>query len=214
MGAGQLLPHSDLVLRMSKQQRLHEDYWGMCWAFPLGQHLNAQSRWSRPDEDPPDADFHIRKSDGTKMTVWGEVTGAYYSRSEAKWLWGGRPGNREGGGYWEPDAVLGIKARGLVDRKRKKYLELAQRRGPGHLLILLHSPLTTRSTRAEAERCVRELLESPPSSDLDTFETVWLGYRLPWTTPDEQEDLLYVFRDPTDKKRFNFLKCIWTRSDL
>ena len=61
-------------------------------------------------------------------------------------------------------------------RKRKKYLELAQRRGPGHLLVLLHSPLTTRSTRVEAEGYIRELLESAPSLDLDPFETVCAVY--------------------------------------
>ena len=49
--------------------------------------------------------------------------------------------------------------------------------------------------------------------DLDPFETVWLGYRLPYTTPDEQEDLQYVFRDQTDGERFNFMKCIWTKPD-
>ncbi len=60
----------------------------MCWAIPFGQRINAQVRWSRPDEDPPDVDFHIRRRDGTEMTVWGEVTGAYYNSKEAKWLWG------------------------------------------------------------------------------------------------------------------------------
>ena len=185
----------------------------MCWAIPFGQRINAQVRWSRPDEDPPDVDFHIRRRDGTEMTVWGEVTGPYYNSKEAKWLWGAGPRNGEGSGYWKPDAVLGIKARELVKGKRKKYLELAQRRGPGHLLVLLHSPLTTRSTRVEAEGYIRELLESAPSLDLDPFETVWLGYRLPCTTPDEQEDLQYVFRDQTDGERFNFMKCIWTKPD-
>ena len=28
---------------------------------------------------------------------------------------------------------------------------------------------------------------------------------------DEQEDPQYVFRDRTDRERFNFMKCIWTR---
>ena len=96
----------------------------MCWAIPLGQHINAQVQWSRSDEDPPDVNFHIRGRDGTEVTVWGEVTGAYYNSNEAKWLWGARPGNREGGGYWEPDAVLATKARKRVQGKRKKYLEL------------------------------------------------------------------------------------------
>ena len=186
----------------------------MCWAIPLGKHLNAQVRWSRPDEDPPDAEFHIRKHDGTEMTVWGELTGTYYNSNEAEWLWGAQTGKeKRGGGYWEPDAVLGIKARELVECKSKKYLQLAQRRGPGHLLILLHSPLTSRSTRVEAEGCIRELLQSTPSLNSGPFETVWLGYRLPYTTADEQEDPQYVFQDPTDRERFNFMKCIWTRPE-
>ena len=187
-------------------QRRHEDYWAMQWAIPLGQYLNAQIRWSRPDEDPPDAHFHARRHDGTEVMVWGEMTGVYLDE-EAKWLWGDEP--RKVGGFWrEPDAVLGIRAREQVERKRKKYLELARRRGPGHLLVLLLSRLTTRSTRVEVESRLRELLESAPSVDSDPFETVWLGYHLPSTT-DEQEDPQHVFRDRADAGRFNFIKRIW-----
>lgn len=58
-----------------------------------------------------------------------------------------------------------------------------------------------------------ELLENPPSPESEPFETVWLGYRLPWTTSDEQVDLEYVFQDPTCEGRFNFMKCIWPRLD-
>ena len=176
----------------------------------LGRHLNAQIRWSRPDEDPPDVDFHVRRHDGTEVTVWGEVTGVYYNRHEAKWLWGDI---RRAGGYWNPDARSGRAARDRVECKLKKCSTLAQRRGRGHLLVLLHSPLTTRSTRVEAERCMRELLVSAPCSDSEPFETVWLGYRLPWTTPHEQEDPQHVFLDQTGAERFNFIKCIWIRPD-
>ena len=192
-------------------QRQHENYWGKCWAIALGQHLHAAIRWSRPDEDAPDAYFHVRRHDRAEVTTWGDVTGAYYNgQEEGKWLWDGE--DREHGGiYWEPDAVVGIKARERVERKRKKYRELARRVGPGHLLVLLHSPLTTRSTKVEAEGCIRELLESTPSLDSDPFETVWLGYRLPCTTPDEQEDPQHVFQDRTGAERFNFIKCIWIR---
>lgn len=180
----------------------------MHWAIPLGQHLNARVRWRRPDGDPPDAYFHVRGRDGTEVLVWGEVTGVYLD-DEAKWLWG--EDNREGGGWWEPDVALGIKAQEQVERKRRKYLELARRWGPGHLLVLLLSPLTARSTRIKAERLVRELLESAPGVPSDPFETVWLGYRLPHTTPDEQEEPRFAFRDRTDWNRFNFMKCIWIR---
>ena len=193
---------------MSEKQRQHEDYWGRCWAAALGKHMGAEVRSSRPDEDPPDIDFHIRRRDGTVTTSWGEVTGTYYDSNEAGWLWGSVPGNR--GGYREPDAVLGIRARDLVERKRKKYHELVQRRGRGYLQVLLHSPLTTRSTRVEAEEAIRDMLETGPSAEFEPFETVWLGYRLPWTIPEEKEDPKYAFRDVPDGDRFNFLKCIWT----
>ncbi len=192
-------------------QRQHEDYWGMHWAIPLGQHLNAPVRWRRPDEDPPDTYFCVRGRDGTEVLVWGELTGVYLD-DEAKWLWG--EDNRGCGGWWEPDVALAIKAREQVERKRRKYLKLARRRGPGHLLVLLLSPLTARSTRIKVEQLVRELLESAPGVPSDPFETVWLGYRLPHTTPDEQEDPRFAFRDRTDWKRFNFMKCIWIRPHL
>ena len=192
------------------RQRQHEDYWGTCWAAALAQHLNAKVLSSRPAEDPPDVDFHIEEQDGTGRTVWGEVTGVYCSNREAERLWDGR-GNRDV--YREPDATVGMRARTQVERKRQKCLNLAQRRGPGHLLVLLLSPLTSRSTRVEAERRVRELLESAPGVDSDPFETVWLGYRLPDTTPDEQENPQHAFQDGTDGERFNFMKCIWVRAN-
>ena len=166
------LRHNRPVMRLDLQRR-HEDYWAMQWAIPLGQYLNAQIRWSRPDEDPPDAHFHARRHDGTEVMVWGEITGVYLDE-EAKWLWDDE--HKRVGGFWcEPDAVLGIKAREQVERKRKKYLELAQQRGPGHLLVLLLSRLTTRNTRVEVESRLRELLESAPGLDSDPFETMWLG---------------------------------------
>ena len=139
---------------------------------------------------------------------WGEVTGAYQDSGEAKWLWATKAGN-ESRGYWEPDATIANEARDLVKRKVGKYRELVQLRGQGNLLVLLHSPLTTRSTRVEAEKAIRDLLESGSSEDFNPFETVWLGYRLPWTISEEQEDPEYAFRDAPDGDRWNFLKCIW-----
>ena len=195
------------AVRLTRQHQ-HENYWGRCWAVPLAQHLGSTILEARAGEDPPDVDFRIRERDGTETTAWGEVTAVYCNSNEAKRLWDGSGGS---GGYWEPDAVLGSRARAQVERKCKKYRELAQRRGPGHLLVLLLSPLTSRSTRVEAEGRVRELLRSAPSMDSDPFETVWLGYRLPLTTPDEQEDPQHAFQDETVAERFNFIKCIWTR---
>ena len=188
------------------RQRQHEDYWGTRWATALAQHLNSRVVSRRPSEDPPDVDFRIQEPDGTQRTVWGEMTGIYCNNREAERLWDGR-GKREI--YQEPDAAMGMRARVQVERKRQTCLKLAQRRGPGHLLVLLLSPLTSRSTRVEAERSICELLESVPSNDADPFETVWLGYHLPDTTPDEQENPEYAFQDATDAERFNFLKCIW-----
>ena len=191
-------------------QRQHEKYWGKWWAVALAQRLNARIQSNRPNQDPPDVDFHIRKEDGTEIKAWGEVTGVYYDSDEAKWLWGSGPEDQQGKGYLEPDAVVGAKAVELVENKRSKYSALVKRQGRGHLLVVLHHPLTTRGTRVEAERRIRDLLCGTPRES-EPFETVWLGYRLPWTTEDEKEDSQYVFQD---HERFNFMKCVWTREEL
>ena len=172
--------------------------------------MDAEVRSTRPHEDPPDIDFQIRRRDGAVVTCWGEITGTYYDSNEARLLWGPEPGIG-GGRSWEPDAVLGGKARDLVQQKYKKYRELVHRRGRGHLLVLLLSPLTTRSTRVNAEEAILDMLETGLDQNSDPFETVWLGYRLPITSPDEKEDPKHAYPDEPDEHRFNFLKCIWTR---
>lgn len=197
---------------MSTPQRDHEDYWAQCWAVALGRHLSAQVQSSRPAQDPPDVDFAVRSSDGTATTAWGEVTGAYYGSDEAKWLWRGTPPTQHGKEYCEPDMVVALEARALVDRKRQKYSALTRQRGNGHLLVLLHSPLTTRSTRLAAESSIRHALSDSGSGLVHPFETVWLGYRLPITSESQREDSKDVFRDPTGGDRLNFLKCIWVAS--
>ena len=198
---------------MSGKQRQHEDYWGRCWAVPLGRHLAAEVHPNRPSDDPPDVDFRIEYPDGAVRTSWGEITGTYYDATEAKLLWD--PYSEDTGGlYFEPDAIIGARARGLVERKRDKYENLVQRRGRGHLLVLLHSPLTTRSTRIAAEKSILALIETAPAPTFDPFDTIWLGYRLPITTPREQEHPEYAFRDAPDSDRFNFLKCIWAHQKL
>ena len=73
-------------------------------------------------------------------------------------------------------------------------------------MVVLHHPLTTRSTRVEAERRLRKSQFSA-CCELNSFETIWLGYRLPYTTEDEQEDPRHVFHD---HDRLNFMKCVWT----
>ena len=191
-------------------QRQHEDYWGRCWTVPLGAYLGAEVRSSRPDNDAHDIEFRTQRSDGTVATSWGEVTGTYYDNTEARWLWDPSPAENQSGLYVDPDARTGIAARDRVAQKRGKYRELAERRGGGHLLVLLHSPLTSRSTRVDAERRIRELLETGPAPDFDPFETVWLGYRLSLTVPDQMEDPEHVFPDGSDGSRRNFLKCVWS----
>ena len=194
---------------MSHKQREDEDYWGRCWAVALGRHLQAEVCSIRPDEDPPDVDFHIEVRDGTVVTSWGEITSAYYDSTEAKWLWG--PESRDDGGlYLEPDAVMATRASDLVERKRDKLRELGRHRGRGHLLVLLRCPLTSRSTREAAEESIRAVMMTEPNPAPDPFETVWLGYRLPITIRAEQEQPQYAFRDTPNGDSFNFLKCIWT----
>ena len=192
-----------------REQRQHEDYWGRCWAVPLGQHLAGEVHPSRPSDDPPDINFRIERPDGTVLTSWGEVSGTYYDAAEAKWLWGSESKDAARL-YFEPDAMMAACAGDRVARKRGKYESLVRRYGRGHLLVLLHSPLTTRSTRIAAEESILALMESGPPPTFDPFETVWLGYQLGMTTRREQEHPEYAFRDAPDSDRFNFLKCIRT----
>lgn len=196
----------------SKLQRQHEEYWGRCWAVALARHFSADVRWTRPDQDPPDSSFHGTFQNGKVMTCWGEITGAYYSPNDAEWLWDteSKSGGRE---YCHPDSDIAESARASVERKLEKYGELAQQQGPGHLLVLLLSPLTTRSTRTNAEKSILDMLDSRPSSASEPFETIWLAYHLPPASPEESEDSRHAFRESPDSRRFNFMKCIWNRSD-
>lgn len=192
-----------------RQQRQHEEYWGRCWTAPLGRYFCADVQSRRAENDAHDIEFRIQRSDGTVTASWGEVTGAYYDNKEAEWLWGAeRP--RAARDYIEPDARTGMEARDLAARKLGKYRNVADVRGRGHLLILLHCPLTTRSTRVDAERRIRELLDTETGIAFNPFETVWLGYRLPLTVLEEREDPEHVFHDGEERDRFNFLKRIWS----
>lgn len=196
----------------SKLQRQHEEYWGRCWAVALAQHFHAEVRWARPNQDPPDCSFHVTHQDGRVMTCWGEITGAYNSPNDAEWLWDieSTSGDRE---YLNPDSDMAESAQGSVERKLEKYGDLVQHRGRGHLLVLLLSPLTTRSTRASAEQSILDLLQSHAHSISGPFETIWLAYNLPYTSLEESENPKHAFRESSDSHRFNFIKCIWNRSD-
>ena len=194
---------------MSDKKRQLEDYWGRCWAVPLGQHLAAEVHPRRPFDDPPDIDFRIERPDGTVLTSWGEVTGAYHDATEAEWLWGSESKDAARL-YFGPNAMMAARARERVERKRGMYESLVRRYGRGHLLVLLHSLSTTRSTRVAAEESILALMETGPPPNLAPFETVWLGYQLGITTRREEEHPEYAFRDAPDSNRVNFLKCIWT----
>ena len=195
----------------SERQRQHEEYWGRCWAVALTRRLDADVYWARPDQDPPDSDFLVKHRDGTVMNCWGEVTGAYYSRNDAKWLWG-TESNSGGRAYYGPDSHIAESARDSVRSKLQKYEKLVEQQGRGHLLVLLLSPLTTRSTRAKAEHSILKVLDGRPRSNSGPFETIWLGYHLPHTDPQESEDPRHAFLESPDSRRFNFFKCIWIRS--
>lgn len=195
----------------SNLQRQHEEYWGRRWAVALSRHIHADVLWARPDRDPPDCSFHLTHQDGKVETCWGEVTGAYYSPNDAKWLWD-TESISDGREYCNPDSHIAESARASVERKLKKYGELVQQQGRGHLLVLLNSPLTTRTTRVKSEMSILGLLESRPTSISGPFESIWLGYLLPHTSPEESEDPSYAFRESPDSQRFNFIKCIWYRS--
>lgn len=196
----------------SNLQRQHEEYWGRRWAVALARHYRKDVRWNRPDQDPPDCSFRLTHQDGKVMTCWGEITGAYYSPDDAKWLWdtqsvsGGRT-------YCDPDSQIAESARASVERKLVKYGELVQQQGRGHLLALLNSPLTTRSTRIESEEYILDMLGSRPRSALGPFKSIWLGCLLPQTWPEEPVEPKYAFRESPDSPRLNFIKCIWIRSE-
>jgi len=192
-----------------RQQRQHEEYWGRCWTVPLGRYICADVHSRRADNDAYDIEFRVQRTDGTVTTSWGEVTGAYYDNNEAEWLWGAeRPGAARD--YIEPDARTGMEARDMAARKLGKYRNVADVRRRGHLLVLLHSPVTTRSTRVDADRPIRELLDTETGVAFNPFETVWLGYRLPLTVLEAREDPEHVFHDCEEGDRFNFLKRIWS----
>ena len=193
-------------------QRQHEDYWTERWAEALCRRMkNAVARARRPESDPPDAWFHVSKENGSETITWGEVTGAYYDNREAERLRKGETASRSSPGnlYAGPDETIAAFTEKVFKKKRGKYVKLVEQHGRGHLLVVLVSPFTTRSTRVGAEERIREQLRHQDCAGSGPFKTVWLGYELPWTSPDEQEDPEYAFRDPTTDHRFNFLKCIW-----
>lgn len=191
-------------------QRQHEDDWGKRWVAALGRHMKiSRVRRSRPKSDPPDVVFHVSREDGTETKTWGEITDVYYDNREAQALWRREPSSRPFPGYVGPDETIAARAEKETEKKLGKYATLVEQHGRGHLLIVLVSPFTTRGTRVEAEERILEQLYRQDRAGSRPFETVWLGYQLPWTSPAEREDPKYAFRDPTADGRFNFFKCIW-----
>ena len=190
--------------RKDKQMQ-HEDYWANCWEVPMCKYLRAQKVLaSRPRRDPPDVHFHVLHPDGLETSTWGEVTGAYYGPRDAEWLW---DDESEGGfrDYDQPDERIAAAVIERVSQKLLKYSDLQKSRGKGNLLVVLNSPLTTRSTRVEAEHGVLKSLPNR-SSDVTPFQSIWLAYRLPETSLDEMEDPPFVFADKYGDHVF--FKCI------
>ena len=193
------------VGKRKKEQMQHEDYWANCWEVPMCQYLGAHTvQASRPRHDPPDVHFHILHPDGRETSTWGEVTGAYYGPRDAEWLWADEPkgGFRD---YDQPDESIAAAVIERVSKKLLKYSDLVKNRGKGNLLVVLNSPLTTRSTRVEAERGVLKSL-SNKSFDAAPFQSIWLAYRLPETSLDEMENPPFVFADKCGEHVF--FKCI------
>lgn len=189
------------IRQRKEKQRQHEDYWANCWQVPLCRYLGAHKvQASRPRHDVPDVDFHVWHPDGRETTTWGEVTGAYFSHGEAQWLWDTESADSSME-YFQPDERIGVAAVQRVSRKLEKYSDLVGERGKGHLLVVLNSPLTMRSTRKEAERGVLNFLTTK-TSDARPFRYFWLAYRLPETSLDEMEDLPFVFPDNAGQPNF------------
>ena len=205
-------------MTQSNQRRLdqtrHEDYWAKRWAAPLGKYLNVQDvRTTRPNDvaTPPDVTFHVRRSDGNETATWGEITDVYYDETEARLLWSGTSKGQPRM-YTEPDAQTADQAEKRVERKLKKYPALVSEQGRGHLLLVISSRLTTRSTRTELESRVLARLRGDGEPNLQLIRNGLARVLSAVHDADEQEDLPHVFRDPIDSQQFNFIKHIWTAS--
>ena len=116
------------------------------------------------------------------------MTGACYDDQEAEVLWKGESVSRLFPGCVGLDETIVARAEKEFGKKRGKYVTLVKQYGRGRLLNMLVSPFTTRGTRNETEEGIRGRLQSQDRAGSGPFQTVWIGYNLPWTSPGEQED--------------------------
>lgn len=145
---------------------------------------------------------------------WGEFTGVYESKSEAKRLWDfDRPDDKVI--YVNPRKSIKDNAVEQLERKLKRYGELVEIYGPGHLLMSIHSPPgSTRETRIAVENAIVARLSLFEFDTECPFQSIWLGCRYPKSWENRKEDLEDVFYDPEGTRALIFLKCIWDRTKI
>ena len=194
-------------------QRQHEKFWWQHWATPFANSLDAVHCSANPGADPPDVEFSLELRDQSRLESWGELTGTYAGSIEAAYLWDETP-PYSGLLYSEPDESIVEHTVTTVAKKLLKYQDLVQSRGHGHLLVLLNSPLTTRTVRRKAEKKILPLLVQADQGQSNPFASVWLAYRLGQTSYEEMEKPQYAFPVSGERDRFNFFKRIWVNGNL
>ena len=178
------------------------------WAVPFGQSVGASHCLADVGADPPDVEFSFPNNHGSQLAFWGEITGTYAGPLEAEYLWDEAPRN-SGLVYSGPDDSIAANTALIVLKKLSKYQDLVQKRGLGHLLVVLNSPLTTSTTRVKAEEQTLPLLEEAFQNKNNPFESVWFAYRLGHTSPQDIVEEQYVFPVIGEPNRWNFFKCLW-----
>ncbi|MCY4128260.1 MAG: hypothetical protein OXG15_03330 [Gammaproteobacteria bacterium] len=182
------------------------------WSVPFKDFVGVNQCSTGPGSDPPDVEFFITTNDGSKLHTWGEITGTYAGSIEAEYLWADSP-KSSGLIYSGPDDSIALHTANAVAKKLQKYQDLVHARGLGHLLVVLNSPLTSRTPRQMAEDKTIPLLVRASEYARSPFASVWFGYRLGQTSQDEMEDEKHVFPVVGLRSRFNFFKCIWYDPD-
>lgn len=201
-------------LNRTEDQRSHEGFWCRCWVGPFSKHYQVQTEVEFTKEDPPECFFKITNKNGTMRMSWGELTGVYESKSEAKRLW---DVDRIGGTeiYVNPTKSIIKNAEEQLDVKLSKYGELVELYGPGHLLMLLHSPMALHSgTRIAVEKAIVDRMYQLQFGAKCPFQSIWLGSYFPDLCDEIHEDQKYVIHDSEETEKLIFLKCIWDRSKI
>lgn len=183
-------------------------YWIECWQIPLQRHLKVRSICTtRPQNGRFDALFNTKSILGRRETTWGEVTAAYYSSNEAKFMWD-LDGPDRFMNQFQPDQHISGAVVQAVAKKVEKYSDIVKKLGKGHLLVVMNAPLTTRSTREMAECKVLEFLKTKKNEQIP-FDTFWLAYRMSEIEPVRPEHQSNIYPDESCQQ--NFFKCIATQ---